>query len=142
MMEAIFRDIEKKHLSEEILIEEDPTSSQTISGVAALCSTILTNRPQLEGQVIDWLSKGQGGSIQTVGLRRALVVNFADRAGEQGFCPYIYNWLIFGTESLRSLLTKCLEQFGDKFYIKHVPTRCQEGISFRSSLVLCTVDEI
>lgn len=91
VMEAILRDTEKKYLSEEILMEEDPTSSQTIGGIAALCSTILTNRPHLEGQVIDWLSKGQGGSIQTVGLRRALVVNFADRTGEQGSFPYIYN---------------------------------------------------
>lgn len=98
VMEAIFRDIEKKYLSEEILTEENPTSSQTVGGIAALCSTILTNRPHLEAQVIDWLSKGQGGSIQTIGLRRAFVVNFANTAGEQcsGLCSVSYGWLMLG----------------------------------------------
>ena len=92
VMEAIFRDTEKKYLSAEIPMEEDPISSQTVGGIAALCSTILTNRLHLEARLIDWLSKGQGGSIHTVGLRRALVVNFADKAGEQeGSCPYIYS---------------------------------------------------
>jgi telomere length regulation protein len=92
VMEAIFRDTEKKYLSAEILVEEDPTSNQTVGGIAALCSIILTNRPHLEAQVIDWLSKGQGGSIHTVGLRRALVVNFADKPGEQeDSCLYIHS---------------------------------------------------
>lgn len=94
VMEAIFRDIEKKYLSEEILAEGDPTSNQKVSGIAALCSAILANRPHLEAQAIDWLSKGQGGSIQTVGLRRALVVNFADKSGEKCSCLYTYSRLI------------------------------------------------
>lgn len=83
VMGAIFRDIEKRYLSEEIPTQEDPTSSQTICGIAALCSSVITNRTHLESQVTDWLSKGQDGSIQNVGLRRALLVNFADRTGEQ-----------------------------------------------------------
>lgn len=28
---------------------------------------------------------------------------------------------------MRSLLTRSLEQFGDKFYVKHAPMRSQEG---------------
>ena len=83
VMEAIFRDVQKKYFSEEISMATDSTSNQTIDGVAALCSHIIGNRPYLESQVADWLSKGQGGSIQTVGLRRALVVNFANKNGEQ-----------------------------------------------------------
>ena len=82
VMEAVFRDVQKKYLSEEISMQTDSTSNQTIDGVAALCSHIIGNRPYLESQVADWLSKGQGGSIQAVGLRRALVVNFASKIGE------------------------------------------------------------
>ena len=82
VMEAIFRDVQKKYFSEKISMEADSTSNQTIDGVAALCSHIIGNRPYLESQIADWLSKGQGGSIQTVGLRRALVVNFASKNGE------------------------------------------------------------
>lgn len=80
--EAIFRDIEKRFLSEDILMKADPASTQTISGVATLCSNIISNRPHVEGQIADWLSKGQGGSIQTVGLRRALLAIFADNTGK------------------------------------------------------------
>lgn len=113
MTEAVFRDVEKRFLSEDLPIEADPTSNQTISGVATLCSSVISNRPHLESQVVDWLSKGQGGSIQTVGLRRALVTMFADNTG---------------ADYLRNLFIKSLGQFGDKFYIKHAPSRCQEGM--------------
>lgn len=83
MMEAIFRDVQKKYFSEEVSMKTDSTSNQTIDGVAALFSHIIGNRPYLESQVADWLSKGQGGSIQTVGLRRALIANLASKNGEQ-----------------------------------------------------------
>lgn len=56
------------------------------------------------------------------------------------FLPVYLQSTDFEAESLRSLLTKSLEQFGDKFYIKHVPTRCQEGISVRFLPVLFTID--
>ena len=83
MMEAIFRDIQKKYFSEDISMEGDSNSNQTVDGVAALCSHIIGNRPYIESQVADWLSKGQGGSIQTIGLRKALMVYFASKHGEQ-----------------------------------------------------------
>ena len=86
-MGAIFRDIEKRYHLEELSTQEGPTSSQTISGIAALCSSVIINRPHLERQVVDWLSKGQVGLIQNVGLRRALLVNFADKTGEQTSLP-------------------------------------------------------
>lgn len=111
MTEAVFRDVEKRFFSEDLPIEAD--ANQTISGVATLCSSVISNRPRLESQVVDWLSKGQGGSIQTVGLRRALVTTFVDNTE---------------ADYLRNLFIKSLEHFGDKFYIKHAPSRCQEGM--------------
>ncbi|ODM20973.1 hypothetical protein SI65_04026 [Aspergillus cristatus] len=112
LTEAVFRDVEKRFLSEDLSMEAGPTSNQTIGGVATLCSNIISNRQHLESQVVDWLSKGQGGSIQTVGLRRALLAMFADNTG---------------ADYLRNLFIKGLAQFGDKFYIKHAPSRCQEA---------------
>jgi len=123
--EAVFRDVEKRFLSEDLFMEADPTSNQTIGGVATLCSNITSTRQHLEGQVVDWLSKGQGGSIQTVGLRRALLAMFADNTE---------------ADYLRNLFIKSLEQFGDKFYIKHAPSRCQEGMVYVRHLLHMNAD--
>lgn len=84
VLEAIFRDVERKHLSEDISMDAESASNQTISGVATLCSHAIANRPHLESQVAEWLCKGQGGSIQTIGLRRALLVNFSGKNGKNG----------------------------------------------------------
>lgn len=82
VLEAIFRDVERKYLSEDIYMDAESASNQMISGVASLCSHAISNRSHLESQVAEWLCKGQVGLIQTIGLRRALLVNFSDKTGK------------------------------------------------------------
>lgn len=84
VLESVFRSIEKKHFSDEIsgLVEGDKNLSERINGVATLCSILMGNRPHLESQIADWLAIGQGASIQTIGLRRALLANFAKSRGK------------------------------------------------------------
>lgn len=77
ILEAIFRDIEKKHFSEELSGVQEDTASETINDIAALCAAVIGNRPYLEARVLEWLSKGQGGSINTAGLRRAILAVFS-----------------------------------------------------------------
>ncbi|KAE8149761.1 telomere length regulation protein-domain-containing protein [Aspergillus avenaceus] len=110
VLEAIFRDIEKKHFLRLLASDDESLSSKTVDGVAALCSMILGKRQHIRSQLLDWLSKGQGGSIQTIGLRRAVVASLADQ-----------------TDLVTTLLTKSLEQSSDKFYIKHAPLVSQEA---------------
>ena len=82
LLEAVFRDVERKHFSGEIPGDKaSNTSEKVISSVAALCSVLISKRPHLQGHLIDWLSKGQGGSINTVGLRRALLAILAQDEG-------------------------------------------------------------
>lgn len=84
ILEVVFRDIQKTHFSDEIpgFRGSYQTSNETVGGVATLLSMIIGERPHLESQVADWLSVGQGGSIQTAGLRRAILTNFANRKGD------------------------------------------------------------
>ncbi|KAJ5190638.1 uncharacterized protein N7498_009623 [Penicillium cinerascens] len=112
VVEAIFRDIQKHYFKDDFAgIFRSPAESQSvIAGVAALCSAIIGDRPFLKSQISEWLSKSQGGSIQTIGLRRALLATYSDRNDELG-----------------SLLVRSLEQFGDKFCIKHVPNVTQNA---------------
>lgn len=56
--------------------------SEPIKGVATLICTIISSRPDLESQVVEWLSKSQGGSISTLGLRRALLATYSSRGGK------------------------------------------------------------
>ncbi|KAF3389275.1 DNA replication checkpoint protein tel2 [Penicillium rolfsii] len=110
LLEAIFRDLQKKYFSDDLSApfkQSDPFNN-TIAGVAALCKVIIGDRPFLKDQIMSWLSKSQGGSIQTIGLRRALLAIYND-----------------STDMLKSLLARSLEQFGDKLFIKHVPTVIQ-----------------
>lgn len=82
MLEAVFRDLEKKQFSGEIPGDSaSNTSGQVVSSVAALCSMAVSKRSHLRSQIIDWLSKGQGGSIHSLGLRRALVATLAQEEG-------------------------------------------------------------
>ncbi|KAL4882653.1 telomere length regulation protein-domain-containing protein [Aspergillus karnatakaensis] len=110
VLEAILRDIEKNHLKSDAFGENELELTQPISGVAALCSILISKRANLEGQLMDWLSSGQGGSIQTVGLRRAIIVNLGHQTG-----------------SIATLLTKSLDQSADKLFIQHAPMRSQEA---------------
>ncbi|KAI2824780.1 hypothetical protein CBS133816_8756 [Aspergillus niger] len=111
LLEAVFRDLEKRHFSGEIPGDSaNNTSGQVVSSVAALCSNAVSKRLDLQGQIVDWLSKGQGGSIHSLGLRRALVAILAQQE-----------------DSINTLLSKSLDQSGDKFYIQHAPIRCQEA---------------
>jgi telomere length regulation protein len=89
LLEAIFRDIQRTHFSGDLSGSVDPstTSSETITAVAALCSFLTSSRPGLERQVMEWLSTSQGGSISTLGLRRALLASFSNRPGK--LCPAI-----------------------------------------------------
>jgi telomere length regulation protein len=92
VLEAIFRDVQKKcfsdHLSEPF--KQSDASDSVIAGVAALCKAVIADRPFLKDQILGWLSKSQGGSIQTIGLRRALLASFNDSTGEFGPNPRIW----------------------------------------------------
>ncbi|RAL13795.1 telomere length regulation TEL2 family protein [Aspergillus homomorphus CBS 101889] len=110
LAEAIFRDIEKKHFSSIIPGETEGVSQEVLGSVAALCALVIKDRPHIQAQIIEWLSKGQGGSIHSAELRRALIAGFAHT-----------------TDLMVSLVTKSLGQSGDKFYIQHTPIRCQEA---------------
>ncbi|KAJ5991472.1 hypothetical protein N7522_011679 [Penicillium canescens] len=114
LSEAIFRDVQRKHFSDDLSGSMDPstTSSETIKGVAALCSLLIINRPNLESHVMEWLSKSQGGSISTLGLRRALVASFSSHA-----------------DTLKQLVLRSLGEFGDKFSIKHIPIVVQNALA-------------
>ncbi|KAJ5835473.1 hypothetical protein N7447_001499 [Penicillium robsamsonii] len=111
-VEAIFRDIQRKHFSDDLsgIVSPSLTPSKSIEGVAALISAVISSRPGLEIQVMEWLSKSQGGSINTLGLRRALLATCSNRG-----------------DVLKSLLIRSLEQFGDKFSIKHIPSVVQNA---------------
>lgn len=84
ILEAIFRDVQKKYFSHELsgTLSSSAVSSETITGVATLCSTIIEGRALLKSQVTEWLEKGQGGSIQAVGLRRALLATYTGDSGK------------------------------------------------------------
>ncbi|KAJ5164051.1 uncharacterized protein N7500_005881 [Penicillium coprophilum] len=112
VVEAIFRDIQRKHFSDDLsgTVSPSSTPSEPIEGVAALISAAIPSHSVLESQVLEWLSKSQGGSINTLGLRRALLATFGNRG-----------------DVLKSLLIRTLEQFGDKFSIKHVPNVVQNA---------------
>lgn len=81
MLEAIFRDIEKKYFPTENFSGDNMDLDQPIGGIAALCSDLISKRTNLESQLVEWLSKGHGGSIQTVALKRAIIVNLAHDKG-------------------------------------------------------------
>lgn len=61
---------------------EEIKESDVINGVAAFCANFISNSQVLESQLKDWLSTGQGGCIQSIGLRRALLAAFSERKGE------------------------------------------------------------
>lgn len=86
MLEAIFRDVQKRYFSDDLSesSKQADASNSVISGVAALCQVIIADRPFLKDQILGWLSKSQGGSIQTIGLRRALLALYNNSAGEFG----------------------------------------------------------
>lgn len=94
MLEAAFRDIEKKYFSTELTGGmKEISSDQTVSAVAALCFALVGIRPQLHGQLLNWLSKGQGGSIQTIGLRRALMAMLVCCGGRSDFIDVLESLL-------------------------------------------------
>lgn len=84
VVEAIFRDVQKRHLSDDLFAatESPASSSEVVAGVAALCSTVIGDRSILQNQIMDWLAKSQGGSIHTVGLRRGLIATYTARNGK------------------------------------------------------------
>jgi telomere length regulation protein len=78
-------DIERRYFPGHIFVEkaEEIKESDVINGVAALCANFISNSQVLESQLKDWLSTGQGGCIQSIGLRRALLAAFSERKGER-----------------------------------------------------------
>jgi telomere length regulation protein len=86
VLEAIFRDVQKKYFSDDLSesFKQSDAANSVISGVAALCKIVIADRPFLKDQILGWLSKSQGGSIQTVGLRRALLATYNDSTGMFG----------------------------------------------------------
>jgi telomere length regulation protein len=83
-IEAIFRDVQRTHFSGDLSgsVGQAITSSETVKAVAALCTAVVSCRPNLEPLVVEWLSKSQGGSITTLGLRRALLATYSNRSGQ------------------------------------------------------------
>ncbi|KAL4946398.1 hypothetical protein BDV06DRAFT_182488 [Aspergillus oleicola] len=110
LLEAIFRDVEKKYFLTESFSDDEMGLNLPINEVAALCSVLISKRTALENQLVDWLSRGQSSSIQTSALRRAIIVNLAHQKG-----------------LVTTLLTRSLEQSADKIYIQHAPMRTQEA---------------
>lgn len=76
--------MQRKHFSDDLSGTKGQSiaPSEPIKGVAALISTIISSRPDLESQVVEWLSKSQGGSISTLGLRRALLATYSNCGGK------------------------------------------------------------
>ena len=130
VLEAIFRDIQRRHFSDDLLgtVGQPIITSEPIKGVAALISAVVSSRPDLESQVVDWLSNSQGGSINTLGLRRALLATCSKNDSKFAL-PEEKTTKLTATDVLKSLLIRSLEQFGDKFSIKHVPNMVQNGLS-------------
>ncbi|OQD82806.1 hypothetical protein PENANT_c019G05656 [Penicillium antarcticum] len=114
VLEAIFRHVQRNHFSDDLSgsVDQSTTSLETVKGVAALCSLLISKRPELETHVLEWLSKSQGGSISTLGLRRALLASFSNRA-----------------DLLKELVMRSLGEFGDKFSITHVSIVVQNAIA-------------
>lgn len=82
-LEAIFRDVQRRHFSDDFSETVGQSiNPEPIKGVAALISAFISSRPDLESQVVEWLSKSHGGSINTLGLRRALLATFIDRGSK------------------------------------------------------------
>ena len=81
VLEAIFYDVQKRYFSGELSGIEQDSSTSVVGSVAALCSAVFPNKAYLEGQILDWLSKGQGGAILTAGLRRAILATFSSNKG-------------------------------------------------------------
>jgi telomere length regulation protein len=131
-VEAIFRDIQRKHFLDDLsgTVGQSITPSEPIKGVAVLISVMISSRPDLESQVVEWLSKSQGGSINTLGLRRALLATLSNRGSKFALPKGIQTMkLRTSIGVLKSLLIRSLDQFGDKFSIKHVPNVVQNGLS-------------
>ncbi|KAF7713909.1 Uncharacterized protein PECH_000905 [Penicillium ucsense] len=112
ILEAIFRDVQKSSFSEDLseAVTKSDSAKSTIASVGALCNLLVADRPFLKEQLLNWLSKGQGGSIYTIGLRRAILSIFSESA-----------------ETLKTLLSHALEEFGDRFSIKHLPVLVQDA---------------
>ncbi|KAJ5727649.1 hypothetical protein N7493_005469 [Penicillium malachiteum] len=81
---------------------EPNKSTELVSGAAAFLSTVIGDRPHLKEEIMSWLSKGQFAAAFPVGINRALVATYD-----------------FQNDSLRYLLIRSLEHFGDKFAINH-----------------------
>lgn len=137
-VEAVFRDIQRQHFSVDLSgsVGQPMTSPVIIGKVAALCSVVLNRRLNLEALVTEWLCKSQGGSITTLGLRRALLAIYSNRIGKSCYMGPTKTRLIIATDVLRPVLSRSLEQFGDKFSIKHVPSPVQNGQSILNSSFL------
>lgn len=137
-VEAVFRDVQRKHFSVDLSgsVGQPMTSTVTVGKVAALCSAVLNRRLNLEALVTEWLCKSQGGSITTLGLRRALLAIYSNRIGKSCYMDPIETRLIIAIDVLSPVLHRSLEQFGDKFSIKHVPSPVQNGQSILSSSFL------
>ncbi|KAL4990172.1 telomere length regulation protein-domain-containing protein [Aspergillus falconensis] len=110
VLDSIFRDIEKRYFSAESFRGNRMDLDEPIEDVAALCSVLISKRADLEIQLVDWLSNGRGGSIQTVSLRRAIIANLAHQK-----------------DLIATLLVKSLEQSADKIYIQYAPISSQEA---------------
>lgn len=80
ILENIFRHVERTYLS-----QDDGSGSEgneIIGSLAALFSCIMNSRGPLELQVQSWLATGQGGFIQSIGLRRSLLVYYSNKEGK------------------------------------------------------------
>ncbi|CAG8265654.1 unnamed protein product [Penicillium salamii] len=120
-VEAIFRDVQRKYFSDDLSgsVGQPMAPSETIKAVAALSYIVLTSRSNSKALVIEWLSKSQGGPISTLGLRRALLAPYRKLS-----------------DVLKSVLDRSLENFGDKFSIKHVPMDVQNDLLANAQTIL------
>ncbi|KAL9120891.1 MAG: hypothetical protein Q9187_002558, partial [Circinaria calcarea] len=85
-------------------------TAKTVRGMAALLVTVMGSQVQLREALADWLTSTSGGSIGVDdNTRRATTAVLAQ-----------------DQELFESTLSKLLQLFGDKLYIKHTPVLHQE----------------
>ncbi|KAE8442302.1 hypothetical protein EG329_003502 [Mollisiaceae sp. DMI_Dod_QoI] len=110
----ILKLLSTEYLSASISTEDNSTwwrsDASVVSAAAGLPTLLIANSEARKVHLICWLTSSSGAGVgEGIAVRRAAVVAIAASKSD-----------------IESVLDKCLQQFGDKLYIKHTPTLQQE----------------
>ncbi|KAH7408466.1 telomere length regulation protein-domain-containing protein [Phaeosphaeria sp. MPI-PUGE-AT-0046c] len=95
-------------------------ASTTISSVASLFHTILSDNGALKDHAVSMLTRSNTPSLNdSLAIRRSLIASLAQ-----------------DEDKLHTLLENCIRTFGDSVYIKHTPVVQQEALA--QNLALCS----